>query len=411
MQRLRLLVLGIVGFLGVFFAHGSWLNRLLAFTLCGVLSADSGLCMAQIAKFSGQANATTPDLIAEVPPYGQNVNPNFIRDEFSNPNSLQNSPDVLRPEVGGNYGPPRVCLHSGEYAVFVQHALSRDTARAGSALDSIIEALPVVPATIGMATQAALSGVLDENDIQVVHEHIFFCNDQQIVDNIGFGNSNNGSRFTYSASEIAVGIAADRSRIDDFVPIDNEQYDSDIIREIIGDTGNSCRLQPDPSYNGINQLEGINCQRWTAQVREEYWRRIKPTIEAFYCEGQKDADPCIRGWNQGGNLVIEYKARRKHSIDWQISGYTGVPTLEGTVEVTKRPDTIIARGSCDCTGSSNCDRTADFTATAIISDKRSSSATATASLKVRCQPGAGQVIQRVIDQVIPGGLPFRLPQF
>lgn len=107
MQRLRLLVLGIVGFLGVFFAHGSWLNRLLAFALCGVLGADSGLCMAQVAKYSGQANATTTTLLSQrsrefddpptpspannpqAPPFPLDAGPNFIRPDFDGRSSTQ----------------------------------------------------------------------------------------------------------------------------------------------------------------------------------------------------------------------------------------------------------------------------------------------------------------------------------
>ncbi|OJJ24323.1 hypothetical protein BI308_17205 [Roseofilum reptotaenium AO1-A] len=55
MGKLRWLILGIVSFFSLVLAHGSWVNRVLAVVLCGLLGADSGLCMATAAKVSGKA--------------------------------------------------------------------------------------------------------------------------------------------------------------------------------------------------------------------------------------------------------------------------------------------------------------------------------------------------------------------
>ena len=187
------------------------------------------------------------------------------------------------------------------------------------------------------------------------------------------------------------------------MPIDNEQYDSDIIREVIGVESNGCQLQ---TQSDGTYLYGVNnCQGWTARVRAEYWKRIKSTIEAFYCEGQKDADPCNLGWGQGISLIVEYKARRKRSLNWKITGYTRGEIGSGTIEVTKRPDSIKGGVTCSCNG--DCSEPQEYGLSATISDGQNSPVSK--SLKLNCGPSAGSVIQRVINQVVPGGLPFRLP--
>ncbi|MDJ1173267.1 hypothetical protein [Roseofilum capinflatum] len=65
MRHLRWLILGIVSFLGLILVHGSWINRLLAVVLCGLLGADSGLCIATAAKVSGRSVAATSGVVSQ----------------------------------------------------------------------------------------------------------------------------------------------------------------------------------------------------------------------------------------------------------------------------------------------------------------------------------------------------------
>lgn len=109
MGKHRWFILGILSFFGFIFAHGSWINRLLAVILCGLLGADSGLCMATAAKYSGKTVAATPAMVEEIllaqrsrefdappvaPPPGNNQPvPAFPQDA---------GPDYIRPDFGGN---------------------------------------------------------------------------------------------------------------------------------------------------------------------------------------------------------------------------------------------------------------------------------------------------------------------
>ncbi|MDJ1184842.1 hypothetical protein [Roseofilum casamattae] len=65
MRHLRWFILGIVSFLGLILVQGSWINRLLAVVLCGVLGADSGLCIATVAKVSGISVAATSEMVSQ----------------------------------------------------------------------------------------------------------------------------------------------------------------------------------------------------------------------------------------------------------------------------------------------------------------------------------------------------------
>ncbi|MDJ1169984.1 hypothetical protein PMG71_11150 [Roseofilum sp. BLCC_M154] len=122
MSKHRWFILGILSFFGFVFAQGSWINRLLALILCGLLGADSGLCMATVAKYSGKTVAATPAMVEEillaqrsrefddppvapppgnsqpVPAFPQDAGPDYIRPDFgdtqSNPQSIQSSGDL-----------------------------------------------------------------------------------------------------------------------------------------------------------------------------------------------------------------------------------------------------------------------------------------------------------------------------
>ncbi|HAO13781.1 MAG TPA: hypothetical protein DCQ51_22130 [Planktothrix sp. UBA8407] len=149
-----------------------------------------------------------------------------------------------------------ICKQSGEYAVFANHHyISPTTPRQGT--------------------------ITDKANIQGAHEHIFFCNNGKIVDNVGFKLPSN--RFTYSSSEITSGKANRGGRVDDFIPIDNIRYDSGVIRSVLSGSvvlPESCKLDDSLSTEQQGFDDGVytplvnNCQGWTARAREFYWKRI-----------------------------------------------------------------------------------------------------------------------------------------
>lgn len=119
------------------------------------------------------------------------------------------------------------------------------------------------------------------------HEHIFFCDGGQLVDNVGFGPLDEkdpanlvgaeGRRFKYSTEELQNGKTKDGSRLDDFELIDVNRYDSDIISELIdpifnklGKYPDRCDLRTIRDYNLLTN----NCQHFVAKVKEEYKKRM-----------------------------------------------------------------------------------------------------------------------------------------
>ena len=140
-----------------------------------------------------------------------------------------------------------ICQQSGEYVTFAQHPLFEGADKISSRN----------PADDFLNTEAT-------------HEHIFFCRSGTIIDNVGFGADS--QRFSYSRQSLDKGRASDKSRIDDFKPIDNERYDSKIIRLVLeeGFSGMRCNLRSDGQYLGVYN----NCQGFTARIREKYWRKM-----------------------------------------------------------------------------------------------------------------------------------------
>jgi hypothetical protein len=152
----------------------------------------------------------------------------------------------------------KICKEKGKYAVVAQH--------------------PILGASWPDGNPPPRNTLDDRANTEYAHEHIFFCEDRNIVDNIGFGPQ---GRFSYSSDEINSGIEVDNrgrkiGRVDDFALIDNNRYDSDIIKQILAGVTdilpNRCefRRPNDRIYGGVIN----NCQGFTARVREEYKKRM-----------------------------------------------------------------------------------------------------------------------------------------
>lgn len=150
----------------------------------------------------------------------------------------------------------RICRQRGRYVVFAQHPLSQGAWGRG-----------------GLDGNRPNSPVGDRLNVEIAHEQIFFCNNGRVVDNIGFGPT---GRFKYPEEAIRTGQEASGGRVDNFVPLDSERYDPEIVKIVLaGGTAvlpNRCefRTPNDGIYGGVVN----NCQGWTARVREEYWRKM-----------------------------------------------------------------------------------------------------------------------------------------
>jgi hypothetical protein len=163
-----------------------------------------------------------------------------------------------------------ICRQGGRYVVFAQHP--------------ILQWAPDIPAS-------------DRLNLEKAHEHIFFCNNGRVTNNIGFGQT---GRFKYPEAALRTGREADGGRVDNFVPIDSERYDPEIIKMVL--TGGTAilpdrcefRTPNDGIYGGVVN----NCQGWTARVREEYWRKM--FIGTWIAKGYQ----CPRGTNHTEKISI-----------------------------------------------------------------------------------------------------------
>ncbi|MDJ1183212.1 hypothetical protein [Roseofilum casamattae] len=198
---------------------------------------------------------------------------------------------------------PQICRQNGEYAVFGNHPLFLNADRLARTVDTIFD---LITRNFGSLFSERTEGKIyrDLVNLELAHEHIFFCRGEWIVGNVGFGPGEKpiqfeligkqftldlpGDRFSYSLDELAAGRGRDGGRIDDFVPIDNEKYDADIVRAILSGvtsiTPDRCELRPVGTYVGDTRViegDGVyvlgvinNCQGFTERVRNEYWRKM-----------------------------------------------------------------------------------------------------------------------------------------
>jgi len=125
-----------------------------------------------------------------------------------------------------------LCKYDGNYVVFAQRPLKR---------------LPFIP------QPRPSDGFSDRNNVQLAHEHIFFCNNDRIERNVGFGRDGRYSEETIS----------ERYRL-----VNGRRYNLAIINSILG---------PDACYKsdvGTYGLRSNNCQDFAARVRTEYDLRV-----------------------------------------------------------------------------------------------------------------------------------------
>jgi hypothetical protein len=127
----------------------------------------------------------------------------------------------------------RLCKDNGHYVVFAQRPL---------------KPLNFVKIPRRSGTDS------DRNNVQLAHEHIFFCNNKKIERNIGFGPKGRFSEDNISKK---------------YSLIDEGKYDANIIDAILGTGLKMCY------WDGNYGLRTNNCQDFTSRVRQEYWKRKK----------------------------------------------------------------------------------------------------------------------------------------
>jgi hypothetical protein len=206
----------------------------------------------------------------------------------------------------------RVCHQGGQYAVFAQHPLFQGAWGRG-----------------GIDGNRPNSQAGDALNVELSHEHIFFCNNGRIVDNTGFGPT---GRFSYSAQAIRTGQEANGGRVDNFVPIDNRRYDSDTIKSVLaGATAilpDRCEFRKpnDGIYGGVVN----NCQGWTARVREEYWKHI--FVGTWEAQISNNRYQMRVTWNSAANQyegVLTSQGQGSQEVGFSIGELVWTATLAG----------------------------------------------------------------------------------
>jgi hypothetical protein len=181
----------------------------------------------------------------------------------------------------------QLCRYSGKYVVFAQRPL---------------QVLPIrVPLPRG-----------DRNNIELAHEHIFFCNNGRVERNIGFGPD---------------GMFSESALSEKYVLIDEEQYDSKIMTQILPKQLLSKQCH-ETNPVGEYGLRTNNCQDFAERVRQLYWRRM------------------FQGtWNAEG-YQCPFGTYHKEVISMQVSGSSLVAT-----KVDGAGDKCVPTGSRTFSGS------------------------------------------------------------
>ena len=159
-----------------------------------------------------------------------------------------------------------LCKSNGKYVVFAHRPLKR---------------LPFI------SQPRPADSFSDRNNVQLAHEHIFFCDNGRIERNVGFGPD---GRFSEE-------LISEKYRL-----VNGQKYNTSIINSILG---------PDACYNsevGTYGLRSNNCQDFAERVRSEYNRRMS-ALTPNTQEGRLSCQAAVN------NVLFQIKAkgaRRPH---------------------------------------------------------------------------------------------------
>jgi len=232
------------------------------------------------------------------PPFGQDPGPDYIRDEFRR----EDSHPLPQPQSSRLSNVDQaICTQPGRYATFGEN--------------------PLFGGNYGDPN----GSYFDDHDIQRLHEHLFFCDNGVIVENIGYGDTDApnftltppGNRFSYSRREIERGVTETGRDLTTFRPSAREDnyYDYDLMQQVVQYPDGlvfptSCLLDS-RDYNVVN-IGGENCQRFASHLREAYDKTLEELIEQEAREAANAAiletgvcgQPQIRTGGQGSTSQI-----------------------------------------------------------------------------------------------------------
>ena len=182
-----------------------------------------------------------------------------------------------------------LCRYDGSYVVFAQRPLTR---------------LPFI------SQPRPSDGFSDRNNVQLAHEHIFFCNNGRIERNVGFGPDGRFSEETIS----------EKYRL-----VNDQRYNPSTINSILG---------PDACYIsdvGTYRTRSNNCQDFAERVRTEYNRR-----ESTLTKKSNLAKPSCQ---QSVNSVInKIRSRGAKFTQYRLSKQTA--NIERSGNPTSRNDEV-----------------------------------------------------------------------
>ena len=193
----------------------------------------------------------------------------------------------------------RLCRYSGKYVVFAQRPL---------------QALPIrVPLPRG-----------DRNNIELAHEHIFFCNNGRVERNIGFGPD---------------GMFSESALSEKYVLIDEERYDSEIMTQILPKQLLSKQCH-ETNPVGEYGLRTNNCQDFAERVRQLYWKRVVTGTYSF-----SGVNPNGSRYS-GGTCIVSVNQAGLIQFSWTL----GQQSWQGTAEPTGRAMNVTFSGSFSGSG-------------------------------------------------------------
>ncbi|MFN9548608.1 MAG: hypothetical protein ACK6AD_16360 [Cyanobacteriota bacterium] len=176
-----------------------------------------------------------------------------------------------------------LCNSNGKYVVFAHRPLKR---------------LPFI------SQPRPADSFSDRNNVQLAHEHIFFCNNGRIERNVGFGLD---------------GRFSEESISDKYRLVNDQKYNPSIINSILG---------PDACYKsevGTYGLRSNNCQDFAARVRSEYNRKMSafaPNTQEGRLSCQATVNKVLAAMRSAGAKNTSYSVSRKSANEH----YSGNPT-------------------------------------------------------------------------------------
>jgi len=252
----------------------------------------------------------------------------FLKKNSRNRIPLQNKPNNQSPTE------QNICKNDGKYAVFAKHPLQQGA-----------QFIPAAVAAVGVAAKRpdVVIGIVDyeinkdRRNIELAHEHIFFCDNGKITRNIGFGPN---GQFSYTNRAITQNIdetisdanpnpITGKGKVDDFRPID-QMYDSDLMNRVLA-RSNVCTSYKPGAYVGV----GNNCQNFAEEMRKKFDQKLQSICNQPIA---KISDKNKTGSSYGDPHIVTFDGYR---YSFQTVGeFTLVKSTDRSFEVQVRQSPV-----------------------------------------------------------------------